>query len=261
MLRLKRESALRVTVCVYVFVTFAQLSRVSQHCKQKLGMVPITLLLCLLSVVSCTDLLDHLPNVLLRRDDKSDSKSNSSSSSSVSTTTSQTSSQSSSISINPAAGAGGVNMKTPSSDSTTYIKSGQPVTFGWNYTSLSISPSAINIEVSCSKNEQVYTLAQNQSLKSSSIVWDTDKVAESGGLHLISGEYTLMIYDAESSPSDIASAGKLSAFEYKFGIYVPQMYKPWPKAAKYVNVSVRVTPPMFLTSIIALSGILFAFLL
>lgn len=249
-----------VTFYVYVFCDLSPILVCHPRRKQKLRMTVFPLLLCLFSVVTCTDFFDHLPNALFKRDDGSKSKSNSSSSS-LSTTTSQSASKSSSISIDPALPAGGINLETPSSDSTTYVKSGSPVTFGWNYTSLSVSPSAINIEVSCSKNQQVYTLAQNQSLKSSSIVWDTNKVTESGGLHLISGEYTLMIYDSSKSSSEIASAGELSSFEYTFGIYVPQPYKAWPFAAKYVNVSVRITPPMFLTCIITLSGIIFAFLL
>lgn len=158
-----------------------------------------------------------------------------------------TSQESSGIIIDPALPPGVISLLTPTSASSTYIKSGQKVTFEWNYTNLIISPSAINVELSCSRNSQVYTLAQNQSIRTSSIVWDTNKVAESGNLHLITADYTLVIYDASRSRSDVASAGELAAFTFSFGVYIPQRYMPWPAGAKYVNISIRFGPPALLT--------------
>lgn len=54
-----------------------------------------------------------------------------------------------------------------------YYKIGQPVTFGWNYTSLVVTPTAVNVEAFCSDNSQTYTIAQNLSLSKPSVVWDT----------------------------------------------------------------------------------------
>ncbi len=57
-----------------------------------------------------------------------------------------------------------------------YYKIGDNVTFAWNYTSLSVTPSAIDILASCSLNQNTYTIAANQSVQSSqALVWDTRK--------------------------------------------------------------------------------------
>ena len=146
--------------------------------------------------------------------------------------------------------AGGISLTSPESTSSTYIKAGAKVTFGWNYTSVVRDPSGLNIEIGCSKNSQTYTIAQNQSFSSSSIVWDTNKVTKAGGLHLINADYTLMIYDSSKSYSDQGSPGELSPFEYTFSVYIPQSYTAWAPAAKYVNVSVRLNSPQILTVVL-----------
>ena len=60
-----------------------------------------------------------------------------------------------------------------------YYKIGDFVTFGWNYTSLSVTPSAIDIMASCSLNNNLYTIALNQSVQTSqAVTWDTNKEAK-----------------------------------------------------------------------------------
>jgi hypothetical protein len=55
-----------------------------------------------------------------------------------------------------------------------YYRIGEFITFGWNYTSLSVTPSAIDILASCTANNALYTLAMNQTVeKSGSVTWDT----------------------------------------------------------------------------------------
>src|SRR3954471_17214597 len=62
--------------------------------------------------------------------------------------------------VDPRLPAGGVVLKTPITTSgSLYYKIGEPITFGWNYTSLSISPTAVNVEAFCSDNSQTYTIA------------------------------------------------------------------------------------------------------
>ncbi|CDM26847.1 hypothetical protein DTO013E5_6960 [Penicillium roqueforti] len=134
-----------------------------------------------------------------------------------------------SISIDPAAAAGGVSMITPASSSTTYYKIGQDVTFVWNYTSLSVTPSAVNVVASCSLNSMTYTLSSNMSVKQTgSLVWDTGKYQSSATIPLLTASYTLIIYDASKKISDTASAGYLSSQNggYIFGMYTPQSYTP-----------------------------------
>ncbi|KAJ5366744.1 hypothetical protein N7541_000685 [Penicillium brevicompactum] len=131
-----------------------------------------------------------------------------------------------SISIDPAAAAGGVSMITPASSSTTYYKIGQDVTFVWNYTSLSVTPSAVNVVASCSLNSQAYTLTSNMSVEQTgSVVWDTGKYQKTATIPLLTASYTLFVYDTSKELGDTASAGYLSSqIGYSFGMYSPQPY-------------------------------------
>lgn len=71
--------------------------------------------------------------------------------------------------------AGGVSMITPNALTTKYYKIQDYITFAWNYTSLSVTPSAIDIMASCSKNQETYTLAMNVSVQETqSFTWDTE---------------------------------------------------------------------------------------
>ncbi|KAJ5920577.1 hypothetical protein N7516_011435 [Penicillium verrucosum] len=135
----------------------------------------------------------------------------------------------SSISIDPAAAAGGVSMITPASSSTTYYKIGEDVTFVWNYTSLSVTPSAVNVVASCSLNAMTYTLSSNMTVKQTgSVVWDTGKYQKSATIPLLTASYTLIVYDASKDIDDTAGAGHLSSQNggYVFGMYTPQPYTP-----------------------------------
>lgn len=132
----------------------------------------------------------------------------------------------SSISIDPAAAAGGVSMITPASSSTTYYKIGQEVTFVWNYTSLSVTPSAVNVVASCSLNSQAYTLTSNMSVEQTgTVIWDTGKYQKTATIPLLTASYTLFVYDTSKELGDTASAGYLSSqIGYSFGMYSPQPY-------------------------------------
>lgn len=132
----------------------------------------------------------------------------------------------SSISIDPAAAVGGVSMITPASSSTTYYKIGEEVTFVWNYTSLSVTPSAVNVVASCSLNSQEYTLTSNMSVEETgTAIWDTGKYQKTATIPLLTASYTLFVYDTSKELGDTASAGYLgSQVGYSFGMYSPQPY-------------------------------------
>lgn len=110
-----------------------------------------------------------------------------------------------------------------------YYKIGDWVTFAWNYTSLSATPTAIDVLASCSKNSATYTIALNQSVKETGqVLWDTGAYQSSATVPLLTEVYTLIIYDADSSVSATARAGYLGTFEqFTFGMYSPQPYTPW----------------------------------
>ena len=119
-------------------------------------------------------------------------------------------------------------MITPSAlAQTTYYKIGDYVSFAWNYTSLSITPSKVDVLVSCSANSATYTLKSNASFeKTGSVVWDTSPDI-TGTAPLLTETYTLVIYDAQKAITDIPSAGKLGVSDdFTFGMYIPQKYTP-----------------------------------
>jgi len=109
-----------------------------------------------------------------------------------------------------------------------YFKIGDFVTFGWNYTSLSSTPTALDIFATCTANSNLYTLAVNSSVgPSGAVTWDTNNYQATGTIPLLVETYTLIIYDADSSISAAAEAGYLAPFtSYAFGMYTPQAYTP-----------------------------------
>jgi hypothetical protein len=121
-------------------------------------------------------------------------------------------------------------MLTPAAtDGEQYFKIGDFVTFGWNYTSLMATPTAVDVIASCSAINQQFTIAANVTIANSTqaVIWDTNayKAAHSDR-PLVTEEYTLVIYDAASSISAPAEPGYLAVFNsYKFGLYEPQPYQ------------------------------------
>ena len=108
-----------------------------------------------------------------------------------------------------------------------YYKIGDQITFGWNYTSLIVTPTAVDILVSCAANQATYTLSNNASVKETgSVVWDT-KADESGTAPLLTETYTLIIHDAAQAVTAVGKAGYLGTFNsFTFGMYLPQPYTP-----------------------------------
>ncbi|KAK9467335.1 hypothetical protein V1512DRAFT_260967 [Lipomyces arxii] len=133
-----------------------------------------------------------------------------------------------SISVDPRLPAGGVSMIMPAiTDSETYVKVGDYATFSWNYTSLVVEPTAVNVEAYCSVNDFYYPIASNISVKDTKVVWNTSDYQATATVKLIVAAYTLNIYDAQADLSVPASAGHLALYDsLKFGVYTPQAYTP-----------------------------------
>lgn len=108
-----------------------------------------------------------------------------------------------------------------------YYKIGDQITFGWNYTSLVVTPTALDILVFCAANQATYTLASNASVKETgSVVWDTH-ADESGTAPLLTETYTLIIHDAAQAVTAVGKPGYLGTFNsFQFGMYLPQSYTP-----------------------------------
>jgi hypothetical protein len=109
-----------------------------------------------------------------------------------------------------------------------YYKIGDKLTFAWNYTSLSVTPSAIDVLASCSLNQQTYTIALNQSVQpTGAVTWDTGEYQATASIPLLTAEYTLIVYDAGSAITSIPQAGYLAVQDqFQFGVYSPQPYTP-----------------------------------
>jgi hypothetical protein len=137
---------------------------------------------------------------------------------------------STSTDFDPRLPAGGVQMVTPAPISgAQYYKVGDFVTFAWNYTSLEVTPSAVDILATCTANQATYTLAVNQTVQETGmVIWDTGEFQKTATIPLLTETYTLIIYDAESSVSATAKAGYLAPYkQFQFGMYTPKAYTPF----------------------------------
>ena len=110
-----------------------------------------------------------------------------------------------------------------------YYKIADYVTFAWNFTSLSVTPTALDIMASCTTNSALYTIAVNQTVHgaTNAVTWDTGAYQSTATIPLLVATYTLYIYDADSSISASPAAGYLGVFDqFTFGMYTPQPYTP-----------------------------------
>lgn len=123
---------------------------------------------------------------------------------------------------------GGVVMVTPAVTAGTQLyKIGDYVTWGWNYTNLQGSPTAIDLYVKCSRVPQPWTLTQNMTFQETgSYTWDTGSFQKSAVSNpLLTDQYTLVINDADTGPSATAEPGYLAPFSgFYFGMYEKQEY-------------------------------------
>ncbi|KAH7096231.1 hypothetical protein BKA62DRAFT_720304 [Auriculariales sp. MPI-PUGE-AT-0066] len=152
-----------------------------------------------------------------------------SNSGSASGSASETVSGSSSLSIPATAAAGGITFTQPpqtASASFYKIGTGQTITFGFNYTSLSVTPSAITFKAWCSQNAMTYDMTTIQP-PTTKITWSPfDYEAQAGNPRLAEATYVLQAFD-ERGPQAMASGGYFSPNQnVRFALYRPQNYVP-----------------------------------
>lgn len=129
-------------------------------------------------------------------------------------------------------------IEPPASEAqSTYYKIGDFVTFKWNYTSLSVTPTGINVIASCSVNNQEYTLTTNETVKETGeVIWDTGAYQANATAPLLTETYTLLVYDVDREPKEVAPPGHLGGFsQFMFGMYTPQPYTPL--SGKFADIS------------------------
>lgn len=128
--------------------------------------------------------------------------------------------------------------------SSSYYKVGDYVTFAWNYTSIKISPTAVDVLASCSANAETYTLAMNQTFDATggAFTWDTGAYQSTATIPLLTETYTLIIHDAARDATATAVYGGLAAYSaHTFGMYTPQAYTPLNEGWQCVTCSGAMT--------------------
>lgn len=127
---------------------------------------------------------------------------------------------------------GNVVMQTPNvfAGSALY-KIGDFVTWGWNYTNILGTPTAVDVLISCSTASETWTLTSNMTFKTSAeYVWDSSVQATDVAQPLPVAMYTLIIKDSDAAISTVPDAGYLGTFSsFTFGLYTPQPYVDFPQ--------------------------------
>jgi len=132
------------------------------------------------------------------------------------------------IDVDPRDPAGGVALRTPAIISgSQYYKIGDWVTFVWNYTSLSVTPTAVDVLATGSANAVTYTITANMTYEPTvSVLWDTSQFTDLSA-PLLTQMYTLFVHDTDKAPDAVASPGYLATFnQYRFGMYLKESYVP-----------------------------------
>ncbi|KAJ0118289.1 hypothetical protein J7T55_009072 [Diaporthe amygdali] len=144
--------------------------------------------------------------------------------------TSKKSSKTTSASVNADDPAGSAVMLTPQTTLTSALyRIGEYVTMGWNYTNVQVTPTAVDLVISCTTASESWTLTSNMTYETSAaFTWDTGAFqSDSVQQPLLVEQYILYIYDADASISATAGPGELTAAAaMTFGLYTGQPYTP-----------------------------------
>ncbi|KAK1750671.1 hypothetical protein QBC47DRAFT_393214 [Echria macrotheca] len=132
--------------------------------------------------------------------------------------------------FNPQDPAGNVVMLTPAiTDGTQLYKIKDYVTWGWNYTNLQATPTAVDVKISCSAARQTWTLTQNMTFATNgAYTWDTEAFQSANVASPLPVEqYTLLIHDSDGAVTSTPEAGYLAPFSgFIFGLYSPRAPTP-----------------------------------
>ncbi|GAA5838492.1 hypothetical protein JCM5353_004033 [Sporobolomyces roseus] len=172
---------------------------------------------------------------------------------------------SSTISVPQTAPAGGLTYLTPAQTAAaSYYKiaQGNPITFGWNYTSLYVTPESLTFEARCTANGYTYPITTIAAAETS-LVWDPWQYAQSpNALPLAQASYTLRVYD-ERGADATAEAGRFNGNNaiINFALYSPQPYTPlaagWTCAGcSFASLSKTISHPLVIALPVTLALVL-----
>ncbi|KAF7416083.1 hypothetical protein PC9H_002343 [Pleurotus ostreatus] len=160
----------------------------------------------------------------------------------------------STISIPATAAVGGVTITQPPQTATSFFKvaQGQLITFGWNFTSLYITPTHLTVSAVCD-NGNTYPVGPTDGVidgTATQVVWDPWAWQQAGtNTPLAQASYTLHIWD-DRGPNPPRIGGYMQPnTALKFALYTPQAYTPissgWSCAACSGALSQYVAHPAF----------------
>ncbi|KAB5589623.1 Transmembrane protein [Ceratobasidium theobromae] len=127
------------------------------------------------------------------------------------------------------------------------IMANNPITFGWNFTSLISTPAALTVQAYCADNGNTYRVGPTNSFgtvdgiipgTATQVVWDAyAQQSEPGANPLVQATYTLRIFDERGLTAG-NDPGKLSPnTNVKFAMYSPAQYTPIESGWKCVSCS------------------------
>lgn len=126
--------------------------------------------------------------------------------------------------------AGSAVILTPQTTITSALyRIGEYVTLGWNYTNVQVTPTAVDVLISCTTASETWTLTSNMTYETSgALTWDTGAFqSDSVQQPLLVEQYIMYVIDADSSISATAGPGELTAAAaMTFGLYTGQPYTP-----------------------------------
>ncbi|EHK51023.1 hypothetical protein TRIATDRAFT_296855 [Trichoderma atroviride IMI 206040] len=130
--------------------------------------------------------------------------------------------------FDPESPPGGVVMQTPGvfAAGAALYRIGDYVTWGWNYTNLLGTPTAIDVLIGCSAVSETWTLTANMTFKTSAAyTWNSSVQATDVSQPLSNNMYTLIIKDSDAAVTQIPDPGYLGTYsQYTFGLYTSQPY-------------------------------------
>jgi len=141
------------------------------------------------------------------------------------------SSSASQISIPATAPAGGLTITQPPQTATSYYKiaPGNTVTFGWNFTSLLLTPSHLTVSAVCD-NGNTYPVGPTNGVipgTATAVEWDLWAYEQANpGQPLAVATYTLNIWDDQGPGAPIAPGRFHENNALRFALYSPQPYTP-----------------------------------
>ncbi|KAF8918196.1 hypothetical protein CPB85DRAFT_1186950, partial [Mucidula mucida] len=139
------------------------------------------------------------------------------------------SSGSSTVSIPASAEVGSLSITQPLTTSTSYFKiaSNNLLTFGWNFTSVLVTPTSLTVSAAC-ENSNTYPVGDNSGVvagDATQVVWDvySYQTAHSDN-PLPQGTCSLMICDERGYDATQAAGYMAVNSDLTFALYTPQAY-------------------------------------